>query len=133
MRAVTQTSPWCASDPPECLAFRRCCRTSPFHLVLWANTRQAHESVLRASLIGAGLGRLFRWVITFDAGARKPAPQSFEYALAHRGLVKEHVLFVGNQLDTDVAEDVVNHDLSQEITSSFDMRPRTRFFATPCS
>jgi FMN phosphatase YigB (HAD superfamily) len=75
-----------------------------FPLALWANTRQAQESDVRAWLDRAGLGLLFRWVITsIDAGARKPAPQFFEYALAHCGLAKEHVLFVGNQLNTDVA------------------------------
>lgn len=76
----------------------------PFQLALWANTRLAQESDVRAWLDRAGLGPLFRWVITsVDAGARKPAPQFFEYALAHCGLAKEQVLFVGNQLNTDVA------------------------------
>jgi putative hydrolase of the HAD superfamily len=47
---------------------------------------------------------VFRWVMTsFDAGARKPAPQFFEYALGQCGLGREDVLFVGNQLNTDVA------------------------------
>jgi FMN phosphatase YigB (HAD superfamily) len=75
-----------------------------FPLALWANTRLAKESDVRAWLERAGLGRLFRWVVTsVDAGARKPAPQFFEYALAQCGLAKEDILFVGNQLNTDVA------------------------------
>ena len=73
-------------------------------LALWANTRDAQESDVRAWLERAGLGRLFRWVITsVDAGARKPAPEFFEYALARCGLARENILFVGNQLNTDVA------------------------------
>jgi HAD superfamily hydrolase (TIGR01509 family) len=73
-------------------------------LALWANTRDAAESDVRRWLERAGLGPLFRWVITsVDAGARKPAPQFFEYALERSGLSKEEVLFIGNQLNTDVA------------------------------
>jgi FMN phosphatase YigB (HAD superfamily) len=73
-------------------------------LALWANTRLARESDLRAWLERAGLRDCFRWVITsVDAGARKPAAQFFEYALAQCGLAREDVLFIGNQLNTDVA------------------------------
>ena len=73
-------------------------------LALWANTRVATETDVRAWLERAGLGRLFRWVITsVDAGARKPAPQFFLYALARCGLARQEVLFVGNQLSTDVS------------------------------
>jgi FMN phosphatase YigB (HAD superfamily) len=73
-------------------------------LALWANTRVAAETEVRGWLERAGLGRLFRWVITsVDAGARKPSPQFFEYALARCGLAKEDVLFIGNQLNTDIA------------------------------
>jgi putative hydrolase of the HAD superfamily len=75
-----------------------------FALALWANTRVDGESSVRGWLGRAGLDHLFRWVITsVDAGARKPAPEFFEYALARCGLVPQDVLFVGNQLNTDVA------------------------------
>lgn len=75
-----------------------------FPLALWANTSLAQQSDVRAWLERAGLDRLFRWVITsVDAGARKPAPRFFEYALAQCGLAREDVLFIGNQLNTDVA------------------------------
>lgn len=75
-----------------------------FPFALWANTRLAKESDVRAWLERAGLGPLFCCVITsIDAGARKPAPQFFEYALARCGLAKHDVLFIGNQLNTDVA------------------------------
>lgn len=73
-------------------------------LALWANTRVATEADVRGWLERAGLGRQFRWVITSaDAGARKPAPEFFQYALARCGLTKDDVLFVGNQLNTDVS------------------------------
>src|SRR4051812_24959589 len=73
-------------------------------LALWANTRVASEIDVRGWLERAGLNALFRWVITsVDAGARKPAPQFFHYALARCELASEDVLFVGNQLNTDVS------------------------------
>ena len=72
-------------------------------LALWANTRAATEADVRGWLERANLNRIFRWVITsVEAGARKPAPEFFEYALARCGLAKEDILFVGNQLNTDI-------------------------------
>src|SRR3954467_6929325 len=73
-------------------------------LALWANTRVASETDVRGWLERAGLGALFRWVITsVDARARKPAAQFFHYALARCELAREDVLFVGNQLNTDIS------------------------------
>ena len=73
-------------------------------LALWANTRVDGEAAVRQWLERAGLNRLFRWVVTsVDAGARKPAPEFFEYALSRSGLAPGNVLFVGNQLNTDIA------------------------------
>ena len=73
-------------------------------LAVWANTRVARETTVRGWLDRAGLGPLFHWVVTsVDAGARKPAPEFFRYALAHCGQTKEDVLFVGNQLNSDIA------------------------------
>ena len=73
-------------------------------LAVWANTRVDGEPTVRGWLSRAGLGQLFQWVITsVDAGARKPLPEFFQYALAHCGLSKDRVLFVGNQLNTDIA------------------------------
>ena len=72
-------------------------------LAVWANTRNAGEAAIREWLQRAGLNQLFVSVITsVDAGARKPAPQFFKYALAQCGVTKEDVLFVGNQLNTDI-------------------------------
>jgi putative hydrolase of the HAD superfamily len=42
-------------------------------------------------------------ITSVDAAARKPAPEFFHYALARCGLAKDDVLFVGNQLNTDIA------------------------------
>jgi FMN phosphatase YigB (HAD superfamily) len=73
-------------------------------LAVWANTRVVAEEDVRGWLDRAGLGASFRWVITsVDVGARKPAPEFFEYALARCGLGKDDVLFVGNQLNSDIA------------------------------
>ena len=57
-------------------------------LAIWANTRIVTEAAVRDWLNRAGLGALFRWVVTsVDAGARKPAPEFFQYALARCGPV----------------------------------------------
>jgi FMN phosphatase YigB (HAD superfamily) len=74
-----------------------------FPLALWANTRFATAIDVRNWLERAALSPRFRWVITsVDAGARKPEPEFFEYALARCGLARDDVLFVGNQLNTDI-------------------------------
>jgi FMN phosphatase YigB (HAD superfamily) len=73
-------------------------------LALWANTRGAAEADVRVWLERAGLNHFFRWVITsVDAGARKPAAEFFRHALNECGLDKDEVLFVGNQMNTDIA------------------------------
>src|SRR4051812_27505806 len=72
-------------------------------MAVWANTRLAAESDVRAYLDRAGLKGFFSSVVTsVDAGARKPTAQFFEFALARAGVSREEVLFVGNQLNTDV-------------------------------
>lgn len=72
-------------------------------LAVWANTRVTREAGVRGWLDRAGLGSQFQWVITsVDAGSRKPAPEFFQYALTRCGLTKDNVLFVGNQLNTDI-------------------------------
>jgi FMN phosphatase YigB (HAD superfamily) len=73
-------------------------------LALWANTCGAAQADVRAWLERAAMSHFFRWVITsVDAGARKPAPEFFRYALNQCGLDKDEVLFVGNQMNTDIA------------------------------
>jgi FMN phosphatase YigB (HAD superfamily) len=72
-------------------------------LALWANTRAAREADVRRWLERAGFSTRFQSVITsVDAGARKPAAAFFEYALARGGFGKDDVVFVGNQLNSDV-------------------------------
>ena len=72
-------------------------------LALWANTRVARDADVRRWLERAGLASRFESVITsVDAGARKPAPAFFEYALARGGFGKDDVVFVGNQLNSDI-------------------------------
>ena len=76
----------------------------PIPMAVWANTRTATSSDLQRFLDRAGIGRFFAWVVTsVDAGFRKPAPQFFDFALRKCGIARDEVLFVGNQLDTDIA------------------------------
>ena len=73
-------------------------------MAVWANTRAATSRDLRQFLDRAGIGRFFTWVVTsVDAGFRKPAPQFFDFAFRKCGLARDQVLFVGNQLNTDIA------------------------------
>ena len=83
---------------------REALRAIAVPLAVWANTREGDERHVRAWLTRAGLHDLFTWVITSaDAGARKPSARFFAYALARCGCAPGDVLFVGNQLNTDVA------------------------------
>ncbi len=76
----------------------------PIPLAVWANTSQGDERHVRAWLTRAGLDGVFTWVITSaDAGARKPSARFFAFALARCGCTPDEVVFVGNQLNTDVA------------------------------
>jgi HAD superfamily hydrolase (TIGR01509 family) len=71
---------------------------------VWANTRTANELEIRRLLKIAGIEQYFASVVTsVDAGFRKPAPEFFQFALAKGDFEKETTLFVGNQLNTDVA------------------------------
>jgi FMN phosphatase YigB (HAD superfamily) len=75
----------------------------PFRLGIWANTRRAKESGIRHWLRRAGIDHYFSWVVTSaEAGYRKPDPRFFAYALAKCRLKRSRVLFVGNQLNTDI-------------------------------
>jgi FMN phosphatase YigB (HAD superfamily) len=72
-------------------------------LAVWANTHTATGSDVQHFLDRAGIGRFFAWIVTsVDAGFRKPAPQFFDFALRVCGLARDEVLFVGNQLNTDI-------------------------------
>lgn len=74
-----------------------------FRKGVWANTKVAGERDVRLWLRRAKIEDYFEWVVTsVDAGARKPDGRFFSYALKKCGLKKEEVLFVGNQLNTDI-------------------------------
>lgn len=70
---------------------------------IWANTKVAREHDIRVWLRRARIDEYFEWVITsVDAGARKPSRRFFSYALKKCKLKKDEVIFVGNQVNTDI-------------------------------
>jgi putative hydrolase of the HAD superfamily len=72
-------------------------------MAAWSNTKSAREAEVRQLLRAAGIEQFFRWVITsIDAGSRKPDRKFFRFALEGCGLSADELLFVGNQLDTDI-------------------------------
>jgi putative hydrolase of the HAD superfamily len=72
-------------------------------MAAWSNTRSAREAEVRQLLRAARIEQFFSWVITsIDAGYRKPHPEFFHFALDGCGLTADEVLFVGNQLNTDI-------------------------------
>lgn len=82
---------------PEALAQIR------FPMGIWANTRTAREADIRRWLRRAGIERYFTWVVTsIDAGYRKPSRHFFDYALGMCKLRGDQVIFIGNQLNTDI-------------------------------
>lgn len=76
----------------------------PNPMAVWANTQTATGAELRSFFDRGGIGRFFAWVVTsVDAGFRKPTPQFFDFALRTCELARQEVLFIGNQLNTDIA------------------------------
>lgn len=74
-----------------------------FPMAAWSNTKSAREKEVRQLLHAAGIEHFFTWVITsIDAGSRKPNRRFFDFALENCGFAASEVLFVGNQLNTDV-------------------------------
>jgi FMN phosphatase YigB (HAD superfamily) len=72
-------------------------------MAVWANTRIADEAAIRDRLKGVQIEQYFSCFVTsVDARYRKPAPEFFQFALSRWSFAKEQVLFVGNQLNTDV-------------------------------
>jgi hypothetical protein len=70
---------------------------------IWANTRVATVADIRRWLVRAGLDQQISWVAaSFELGCHKPEPEFFTRALSACGLQPTDVLFVGNQLDTDI-------------------------------
>jgi FMN phosphatase YigB (HAD superfamily) len=72
-------------------------------MAVWANTRTAGEAAVRGILRTLQMEHYFSSVVTsVDAGFRKPAPEFFRFALSQWRFAKDEVLFVCNQLNTDV-------------------------------
>jgi 5'-nucleotidase len=72
-------------------------------MAVWANTRKAGEAAVRDILRAVGMEQYFFTVVTsVDAGFRKPTPEFFQFAISKGGFAKDEILFVGNQLNTDV-------------------------------
>src|SRR5690349_5537936 len=72
-------------------------------MAAWSNTRSAREADVRRLLAAADIGQFFTWIVTsVDAGSRKPHRDFFQFALRKCGFSESEVLFVGNQLSTDV-------------------------------
>jgi FMN phosphatase YigB (HAD superfamily) len=72
-------------------------------MAVWANTRSADEVALRNRLKDVEIESYFSSVVTsIDASFRKPAPEFFQFALSKWLFAKSEILFVGNQLNTDV-------------------------------
>jgi len=70
---------------------------------IWANTKRASQSGIRNWLRRGHIDHHFKWVVTsIDAGHRKPDRGFFDFALARCGLQRDEVLYVGNQLNTDI-------------------------------
>jgi HAD superfamily hydrolase (TIGR01662 family) len=70
---------------------------------IWTNTQSAREADVREWLRRAEIGSHFTWVITsVDAGYRKPDRPFFDYALHQAGLAADQIIFIGNQLNTDI-------------------------------
>ncbi len=72
-------------------------------MAVWTNTLRERAAEVARWLSNAGIEKFFSSIATsVDAGARKPAAEFFEFALARWGRSKDEVLFVCNQLNTDV-------------------------------
>lgn len=72
-------------------------------MAAWSNTKSAREREVRQLLRSGAIEKFFTWVITsIDANSRKPNREFFRYALENCKLTADEVLFVGNQLNTDI-------------------------------
>lgn len=70
---------------------------------IWANTNRTTSQEIKAWLKRAKLDQYFKWVFaSADFGVRKPNKRFYDIALAKSKLTKNDILFVGNQLNTDI-------------------------------
>ena len=75
-----------------------------YKMGIWANTTEvAGEQEIRIWLRKAGIDKYFKWIATSgDAKARKPDRGFFSHALKMCNLKRDEIIFVGNQLNTDI-------------------------------
>jgi HAD superfamily hydrolase (TIGR01509 family) len=70
---------------------------------VWANTKNYSASDVEIWLRRAGISNYFSCVVTSSGvGYRKPDARFFSAALEKCGLKKDEVLFIGNQLNSDI-------------------------------
>jgi len=75
----------------------------PVRMAAWSNTRSAREADVRRLLTAGAIEHFFSSIVTsVDAGYRKPDPRFFQFAINKCGVSADEVLFVGNQLNTDI-------------------------------
>lgn len=75
----------------------------PLPMAVWSNTRSAREADVRRLLAAGGIEHFFTSIVTsVDAGYRKPDTRFFRFAISKCAVSADEVLFVGNQLNTDV-------------------------------
>jgi len=72
-------------------------------MAIWANTHEMGARGVAGILRQAGIEAFFSVIVTsVDAKFRKPSREFFEYALAQWEFSAAEILFVCNQLNTDV-------------------------------
>jgi putative hydrolase of the HAD superfamily len=70
---------------------------------IWSNTNDSTGAHIREWLSTISFDEHFRWIVTsYEVGHRKPAREFFDRALLECSLNAAQVLFVGNQLNTDI-------------------------------
>jgi FMN phosphatase YigB (HAD superfamily) len=91
-------------DPPKLMpGVRETIGRLALPMGIWANTRDSTRDDVREWLSKVRIDAHFRWIVTsFKIGWRKPAPEFFNQALAQCNVSASEVLFVGNQLNTDI-------------------------------
>ena len=104
MREDSCVDPHLENCPTELMpGAREAIEMIPLPKGIWANTRVATAADIRRWLARAGLDDRILWVsASFELGCRKPDPEFFTRALAACGLETTEVLFIGNQLNTDI-------------------------------
>jgi putative hydrolase of the HAD superfamily len=72
-------------------------------MALWANTQNATVNDVKEWLSRASLDQYFSWIVTSsDIGYRKPDERFFKLALHRCGCDPTEVLFIGNQMNSDI-------------------------------